>query len=176
MIEDSNIKELNIFQYGNEILRKKCEDIDPKNIANNTELQTLIKQMYKTMVNVNGAGLAAPQIGKLIKMFVANLREGTIKKQFVAINPVVEKVGDEKVLGREGCLSIKGIYENVERYKTIKLKYVDRNGNNKEGIFSDWNARIIQHETDHLYGILFVDYVKSQELEKKLEDFVKNNN
>ena len=129
--------------------------------------------MVKVKKKAHGVGLAAPQIGKSIKIFVADLNEGSKKNEFVAINPIVESVGDKKMLGHKGCLSIKGIREKVKRYKNIKLKYIEQNGNYKEEVFSDWNARIIQHETDHLYGILFVDYLNNPELTKKLEDLAK---
>ena len=154
--------------YGSPVLRKVSKEID-KNFSG---LKTLIDDMFDTMYKAEGMGLAAPQIGKSLRLFIldaSSLKESEpslegFKKVFV--NPlIVEKNGEEWSFN-EGCLSIPLIREDVMRKQRIRIQYFDENWNYHDEYFDGVKARIIQHEYDHLKGILFTDKVTP--LRKKL--------
>lgn len=156
-----------IVAYGNAILKKEAEEI-----TEGTELDELIKSMFATMDNANGVGLAAPQINKGISLFVIDStlmldeedEEVGIRRAF--INPVIlDEYGDDYTF-EEGCLSIPEVHAEITRPETLTIEYYDENWNLKEEEFSGMTARVIQHEFDHLEGILFVDYLKG--LKKRL--------
>lgn len=136
------------------ILRKKS-----KLVTNyNDRLKTLVEDMYETMDQAYGVGLAAPQIGILKRLIVVDNREEEEEKglRFYMINPeIIEREGEE--VSMEGCLSVPGKQGTVKRAKNIKVKYNDLDGNEKIMEAEDFLARIIQHETDHLDGILYTD-------------------
>ena len=167
-----------ITVYGDPVLRKTTTDID----QNYKGLEQLAEDMFETMHNAEGVGLAAPQIGLAIRIFVVDLSalgedEPSLKdfrKAF--INPqIIEKEG-EKVLMEEGCLSIPGLREDVLRFDTVRLKYTDTNWEEHDEVFSGFPARVIQHEYDHLEGVMFVDYcspLKKRILKGKLTDITK---
>ena len=153
---------LPIVTYNDPILREKTEPISELT----EEISDLINNMIETMYNSDGVGLAAPQIGKSLKLFVMDgdpVLEDDEEKYgvMVFINPeIIEKKG-KKIPMDEGCLSIPDIREKVFRPETIVIRYQDENFQEKEQEFSGWMARIIQHEYDHLKGILFIDYLSS---------------
>lgn len=165
-----------IVMYGDPVLRQKAKDIEK-----GTDLKQLIEDMYETMHAANGIGLAAPQIGKAIRLFVV---DGTqledeehmtdFKKAF--INPqIIEEVGEPWEF-EEGCLSIPNIREKVSRKEDVKIKYYDENWELHEEEYDGMKARIIQHEYDHIEGKLFVDYLtplKKRLLKGKLADISK---
>jgi peptide deformylase len=165
-----------IVMYGDPVLRQKAKDIEK-----GTDLKQLIEDMYETMHAANGIGLAAPQIGKAIRLFVV---DGTqledeehmtdFKKAF--INPqIIEEVGEPWEF-EEGCLSIPNIREKVSRKGDVKIKYYDENWQLHEEEYDGMKARIIQHEYDHIEGKLFVDYLtplKKRLLKGKLADISK---
>lgn len=170
--------------YGDPILRKTC-----KNINNNfPNLKNIISNMFNIMYKANGIGLAAIQIGIDIRLFIIDASSLINNKKFeynknelqkfkkVFINPkIIEKKG-EICTFEEGCLSIPTIRENIDRLNNIILEYYDENFNHKVELFSDIEARIIQHEYDHLEGILFIDHLsilKKKILEKKLKNIAK---
>ncbi len=175
---------LPILAYGDPILKKESEEID----ETYTDLETLIEDMFETMYRAKGVGLAAPQIGKNIRLFIvdgspfAEKEEGedddpralgieNFKKVF--INPIIEEEGGEEWSFQEGCLSIPKIRENVSRKSDIVISYYDENWELKEERYSGYAARIIQHEYDHIEGILFTDYLsplKRKLLKKKLNN------
>ncbi|MBS6610218.1 MULTISPECIES: peptide deformylase [Peptoniphilus] len=134
------------------ILRKKS-----KIVANfNNRLEVLIDDMYETMDVAYGVGLAAPQVGILKRLIVVDNRDEEENKRFYMLNPVIlEKEGEE--ISMEGCLSIPGKQGTVKRAKNIKVKYNDLTGEEKIMEAEDFLARIIQHEMDHLDGILYTD-------------------
>ncbi len=155
---------LPIYIYGNAILRQKCKNID-KGFPN---LNDLIKNMYETMNNANGIGLAAPQIGVSINLFIIDLsalanedeKLKNIKKVF--INPkILTEDGDDWEYD-EGCLSIPGLNDLVSRKQNIKIEYLDQNFNLIQEKISGIEARVIQHEYDHLNGVLFIDYLSAE--------------
>ena len=175
-----------IVAIGDPILKTKA-----KNLASNlaaTEMQQLVADMFETMYYAHGVGLAAPQIGKGVRLFVmdsgpmveldeedlAELEEGEtpeppIKRAF--INPVMMSETGEQWGFEEGCLSIPSVRELVNRHADIVLRYEDENRQVHEEAFSGMAARIIQHEYDHLEGVLFTDKLsafKKQLLKGKL--------
>ena len=154
-----------ILSYGNPLLKKPTKDIDEKY----NDLDTIIDNMWKTMYNAKGVGLAAPQIGLSISLFVVdgtpfvedeNINEfdktqlKNLKK--VIINPILNEFGENWIFN-EGCLSIPNIREDVSRKNSVNIKYYDQKFNFHEEVYSGLAARIIQHEYDHLKGILFID-------------------
>ena len=159
---------LPIYTYGTAVLRKVAEPID----KDYPGLKELISNMYETMYHADGVGLAAPQIGKAIRLLIIDLAPfkeddpelGSFK--ITMINPEMLEFGDSKVPAEEGCLSIPGIYESVMRSESIKIKYFDEDFNKKIEVYDGLIARVIQHEYDHIEGILFTDHISS--LKKKL--------
>lgn len=156
-----------IVAYGDPILKREAEDINE-----GTELDQLIKDMYATMDNASGVGLAAPQINKGIRLFVIDStlmldeedEEKGIRRAF--INPIIlDEYGDDYSF-EEGCLSIPEVRAEITRPEKLTIEYFDENWNLVEEEFSGMTARVIQHEYDHLEGILFVDYLKG--LKKRL--------
>lgn len=165
-----------IVMYGDPVLRQKAKDIEP-----GTDIQTLIEDMFETMHAANGVGLAAPQIGKSIRLFVVDGRviedePGMEDFRKVFVNPVmIEELGTPWEY-EEGCLSIPNIREKVSRKERLKIQYMDENWNTHEETFDGLKARIIQHEYDHIEGKMFVDYLtplKKRLLKGKLSDISK---
>ena len=175
---------LPIVAYGDPVLKKEAEDIDNKY----PELKKLIADMFETMYEASGVGLAAPQIGKSIRMFVVDatpfaevdedeeedpLAEGCDGFKKVFINPIIEEESGEPWGFAEGCLSIPKIREEVFRKPTIKISYYDEKWNFHEEEYDGYRARIIQHEYDHIEGILFTDHLsvlKKRLLQKRLSN------
>jgi peptide deformylase len=162
-----------IVVYGDSVLRKRATDI-----KEGTDLKQLIDDMYETMHAANGIGLAAPQIGKGIRLFVVDgttLDDEPTLRDFkqAFINPVIlDETGTEWEF-EEGCLSIPNIREDISRKEKIRVKYFDENWQLKEEGFEGMKARIIQHEYDHIEGKLFIDYLtplKKRLLKGKLSD------
>ena len=159
---------LPVYVYGAPVLRKVAENIN----SNQNGLSELIDNMFETMYNADGVGLAAPQVGELIRLFIVDaaplVEDEPSLKGFkkVFINPqITERIGD-KWEYTEGCLSIPNIREDVERPDVIKIEYLDENFKHYSETFEGVKARIIQHEYDHLDGVLFVD--KLSPIRKKL--------
>jgi peptide deformylase len=172
---------LPIYAYGQAVLKKPALEIE----ENSPELQELIANMWETMHKAEGVGLAAPQIGLLIRLFIVDTsevieeengkaEEESIKKVF--INPqIIEETGTPGTY-EEGCLSIPDIRGDVERPPLLKLRYLDENFEAHETVFEGINARVVQHEYDHLEGILFTDLlkpIKKRLIKKKLEKIKK---
>ncbi|MBD8487999.1 peptide deformylase [Echinicola sp. CAU 1574] len=150
-----------IVAYGNPILKREAEEINE-----GEDINGLISGMYDTMDHASGVGLAAPQINKGIRLFVIDStlmldedsEEKGIRRAF--INPIIlDEYGDDYSF-EEGCLSIPDVRAEVIRPEKLTIEYFDENWNLKEEEFSGMTARVIQHEYDHLEGILFVDYLK----------------
>ena len=150
---------LKILTQPNPILRKKSIEISPE-VIKSREFKSLISSMAKTMVKTDGVGLAAPQIGKNIRLAVINSKDGV----FCLINPKLTKKSWARELGQEGCLSIPGGFGKVIRHKKISLTYYGQNGKKIKMTAAGMMARVLQHEIDHLDGILFID--KAVEVEK----------
>jgi peptide deformylase len=173
---------LPIVAYGDPLLKRESEDITQDYPA----LDQLIKDMYETMYHAKGVGLAAPQIGLNIRLFIVDGapfadEEGdepdpkavgieSFKKVF--INPVIEEESGELWAFQEGCLSIPRVRENVQRKSEVLISYYDEHWNLHKEQFSGYAARIIQHEFDHIEGVLFTDHLnplKKKLIQKKLK-------
>jgi peptide deformylase len=164
-----------IVAYGDPILRKVADEVD----ENYADLQKIIDDMFETMYKSSGVGLAAPQIGKSIRVFVidaepfAEDEPGLENFKKVFINPIMIEEFDEKWSFNEGCLSIPKVREDVERHRKITIEYYNENFELVEETYEGLAARIIQHEYDHLEGVLFVDRIpplKKKMLEGKLRE------
>ena len=150
-----------IYVYGSSVLREPTVEIN----SDYPELSKVIKNMFDTMYDAEGVGLAAPQIGKSIKLFLVDLSpledEYPELKDFVKvfINPNIYDYSEEVCTRSEGCLSLPGLNEDVSRPNTIKMTYLDENFVEHDEEFSEFTARVIQHEYDHLDGVVFADKV-----------------
>jgi peptide deformylase len=150
-----------IVVYGDPILRKKAEPIGPDYPG----LAEFLTDFWETMYAADGVGLAAPQVGHSIRIFVIDASAGAeddpslkdFKKTFINAE-IVERSGEMKVF-EEGCLSLPEIRENVTRPDTVRIRYFDENFTEHDETYSGFVARIIQHEYDHIEGRLFVDYL-----------------
>ena len=169
---------LPVILYGDPVLRKVAVDID----LDYKGLNELIENMFETMYNAEGVGLAASQVGIPIRLFVVDLTplvknepalEG-FKKSFINAK-IIERSGDEELM-EEGCLSIPGIHEEVYRKGHVKMQYFDIEGHKYEDEFSGYLARVIQHEYDHIDGVMFTDHcspLRKRLLKGKLTDISK---
>ncbi|TYP70464.1 peptide deformylase [Aquimarina intermedia] len=166
---------LPIVAYGDPVLKKKAKAIE----ADYPNLSELIENMFETMYNAHGVGLAAPQIGLSIRLFLVDaspfaededltVEEQQSLKDFkkVFINPVITDEAGEEWAFNEGCLSIPDVREDVFRKERITIEYLDENLNAHTQTFDGLAARVIQHEYDHIEGVLFTDKLSS--LKKRL--------
>ena len=162
---------LPIYAYGQPVLKKVASEIAP----DYPNLQELIENMWETMYNADGVGLAAPQIGLSIRLFIVDTAKPLedsedkdapkgIKKVFINAE-MLEETGDEWAY-EEGCLSIPDIRGDVDRQERIRIRYLDENFEEQEESFDGLNARVSQHEYDHIEGILFTELLKP--VKKKL--------
>jgi peptide deformylase len=149
---------LNIKTEPDPKLRKKSKEV-PKKMIKSEEFKELCKDMESTMLLKDGVGLAAPQIGENIRLIVVNTKQGVI----AMINPELSKKSWAKEWGEEGCLSVPGVFGEVRRHKNVSCKFIGLNGAEKCIEAKGLLARILQHETDHLDGILFIDKAKNLE-------------
>ncbi len=159
---------LEIYKLGNEVLRKSAKRITKVDV--NT--RELIKQMLQSMYSAKGIGLAAPQVGIHKELLVIDLDlENPASPPIILINPEITAYSSSLDTYEEGCLSIPGVYLNVIRPSSIKLNYKDEMGRPKKINADGLLARCIQHEMDHLNGVLFVDRVTNQEnLDQELKE------
>jgi len=175
---------LPIVAYGDPVLKREADEID----ENYEGLNALIENMFETMENAQGVGLAAPQIGLGIRLFIVDTSpfaededsdEDTEKlKEFrkVFINPIILEEAGTKWNFNEGCLSIPNIREDVARKPQIVIEYYDENFELKEETYDGLIARVIQHEYDHVDGVLFTDRlspIRKKFLKKKLDNISK---
>ncbi|MCU1381756.1 MAG: def [Acidobacteria bacterium] len=154
---------LKVARMGHPVLRAKARPLERSEIRSAT-IQTLIDDMIETMAEYHGVGLAAPQVHQGVRLFVAALDEGDDDEEgepIAVVNPEITVVGSDLVEDWEGCLSIPDIRGRVPRAREIKVRAFDRTGTRIELSAHDFPARVIQHETDHLDGVLFFDRMKS---------------
>lgn len=165
---------LKLRYYDDPILRKKCSSIEKIT----EDIKQLAQDMIETMDAANGIGLAAPQIGKSLCMFVmrednygpeGDLILGDAK---VFINPKLSDPSKETVEFIEGCLSLPGLHIDIVRPRSIYVEAIDLEGNPIKMKFSDYRARVIMHENDHLNGVLFIDRI-SQEKKNEIKPFLR---
>lgn len=178
---------LPIVAYGDPVLRKVAEDID----KDYPKLDGLLADMWETMYNANGVGLAAPQIGLAIRLFVIDTspfsddedlskEEQDTLKDFkrVFINAKIEEETGKEWIFNEGCLSIPDVREDVARKDTLTISYLDGDFNKRTETYDGLLARVIQHEYDHIEGILFTDKLsalKRRLLKGRLANIAKGN-
>ncbi|HZJ80919.1 MAG TPA: peptide deformylase [Dysgonamonadaceae bacterium] len=170
---------LPIYIYGHPVLRKETQDID----ASYPNLKELIDNMFETMYNADGVGLAGPQVGLEDRIFVIDLspladeenpQYKDLKKAF--INARITKRSGDVASIEEGCLSIPGINESVPRQDKIEIEYLDENLEPHTEVFTGFTARVIQHEYDHIEGVLFIDHIsaiRKRLIKSKLSNMVK---
>ena len=149
-------KILNIIIYPNPILLKKAGEVKKEKMRS-LEIKELCLSMVKTMLKKDGIGLAAPQVGKSSRIIVVNIKEG----QIIMLNPKINRKSLLKEWGEEGCLSVPGVFGEVKRHKKIACEYFDMSAKKIKLKAEGLLARVIQHEIDHLDGILFVDKAKN---------------
>jgi len=157
---------INILRYPNPVLRKKCKPIKKVD----SKIKTLIENMIDTMHAAPGVGLAAPQVGENIQLITVDIGEGA----FALINPKITKKNKEFQVFEEGCLCLPGIVAPIERYSQITVEGLDKNAQKITIEASGFLATVLQHEIDHLSGILFIDKVQDKadirEVSKKEEE------
>jgi len=163
---------LKVARMGHPVLRQRARVVESKELKT-VPLQKFIDDMIQTMDEYSGVGLAAPQVHESLRIFVAHLdSEGRGQGDAIAIiNPELEMIGHDVIEGWEGCLSIPDIRGRVPRAAQIRLQAIDRHGKRIEINARDFPARVIQHETDHLNGILFFDRMRSFESLTYMEEF-----
>ncbi len=177
---------LKVARMGHPVLRAKARPLEAAEIRS-PAVQQLIDDMFETMAEYQGVGLAAPQIHESVRLFVAGIPARTDDDAededddeddddedmplIALINPEITPVGREVFEDWEGCLSIPDIRGRVPRARSIVVKAYDRNGKRVEIKAQGFNARVIQHETDHLNGVLFFDRMKSFETLTFLDEF-----
>lgn len=178
---------LPIVAYGDPVLRKVAEEVD----ENYPKLDELVANMWDTMYNANGVGLAAPQIGLAVRLFIIDTspfaddedlseKEQNALKDFkrVFINAQIEEETGEEWLFNEGCLSIPDIREDVSRKGTLTISYLDEKFKPRRETYDGLLARVIQHEYDHIEGVLFTDKLstlKKRLLKGRLANIAKGN-
>src|SRR5437762_2735673 len=167
---------LKVARMGHPILRAKARPIDRADIKS-AGVQKLIDDMIETMQEYHGVGLAGPQVHEGVRLFVATLdasREVETPSEPVAIiNPAITPLTADLVDDWEGCLSIPDIRGRVPRLREIKVRALDRNGERIEIKATNFSARVIQHETDHLDGVLFFDRMTSFESLTFLDEYAR---
>jgi peptide deformylase len=163
---------LKVARMGHPVLRRRARPLDRADIRN-PAVQKFIDDMIETMYEYHGVGLAAPQVHEGLRLFVAMLDEepGDESEALVVVNPEITPNGAATAEGWEGCLSIPDIRGMVPRHTDITVKALDRNGKALELRLRGFPARVAQHETDHLDGVLFFDRMKSLESLTFLEEF-----
>ena len=130
-------------------------------------LDKIIKDMFDTLyASGNGIGLAAPQVGIKKRIVVVDIKKDDVSDPVAFVNPRIKKFSDERFINEEGCLSVPEYYANVERAKEVEVEWFDNKGLKKSSIFSGLMSICIQHEIDHLDGILFIDHLSK--LKRKL--------
>jgi len=159
---------LDIYTLGEEVLTEKAKPVKTFDSA----LALLVDAMFETMAEADGVGLAAPQVGVSERLFVIDLRDG---KRWVFINPEIIATSEECVTAEEGCLSIPGVFSEVTRAARVSVQARNLQGRpftvEAEGLF----ARAIQHELDHLNGVLFIDRLDKDEHDRAVQAFNRRN-
>ena len=171
---------LKVARMGHPVLRARARAVEPSEIRS-PRIQQLIDDMFETMHEYHGVGLAAPQVHESLRLFVAGFPPSRDRKEdedeadrfpeVVLINPEVRPEGTETIEDWEGCLSIPDIRGRVPRARQVIVRAFDRRGKPVEIRAAGFSARVIQHETDHLDGILFFDRMRSFESLTFLEEF-----
>lgn len=165
---------LKLYEFPDEVLRQKCERVTKVD----DELRKFLDDMLETMYVDKGCGLAAPQVGVTKRIIVLDPNPSdedlSVRRPMFLINPEIVWRSEETVLFNEGCLSLPGQRADVERYERVRVHFTDYNGKEQEILADELLAIILQHEIDHLDGVLYIDHLsrlKRSRLLKKLEKF-----
>ncbi len=156
----------NVLRIGHPALRARAAEI-PDSWFGSERLHKLIDDLHDTKSACSGAGLAAPQIDEPWRIFVVGMGQNPRYPkadplpELVVINPVIKSISDELMTGWEGCLSVPGLRGEVERWRRIQLKWQDQKGDFHTEELQDFHSRVVQHENDHLDGVLFPDHLTS---------------
>jgi peptide deformylase len=152
-----------VVVIGDPVLRERSRELSPEEIGS-PEIQRLIDDLIETKRAANGAGIAANQVGEAVRVAVVEVEEGNPRYPYkppepltVMINPTIEPLGDELVEINEGCLSVPDLRGSLQRHLAVRVRYLDRDGEQREEIKRGLTAGTFQHEVDHLDGSLFVD-------------------
>lgn len=168
---------LPVYLYGHPVLRRQCDDVAP----GHPDLKQLVADMFETMYASEGVGLAAPQIGRNIRLVVIDAdpvkdaEPDCAGRRLTLINPEIEVLDGDPVSRSEGCLSVPGLSEEVKRVEHIRLRWLDEDFNPREEEISGFLARIVQHECDHLEGHLYIDHlsgIRKQLIRGKLRNIL----
>lgn len=162
-------KVLQLLFYNDPVLRRRAQEIGEIT----DEIRQLAADLLATCRNHKGIGLAAPQVGRSVRMFLIDLSDsdvddGSIKEPLILINPHLSNPSAEVWIHEEGCLSIPGPYEDVVRPRSIFVSAIGIDGKPIEREFSGWEARVVMHENDHINGVLFIDRIDPK-TRKKIE-------
>lgn len=164
MEDEKKGRVLEITELGNPVLWERAREVGD---VSDPDIQTLIDDLIETAYHANGVGIAAPQVGRAERIFIisshpnARYPDAPEIEPTAIINPEIISKSGETVKDWEGCLSIPGIRGLVPRATTLRARYLTRDGKNEEAEFSDFIARVFQHELDHLDGVLFLDRIES---------------
>ncbi len=157
---------LPLVTVGDPVLRRRAREVTPEELRG-PRVQRLIDDLVETKRHANGAGLAANQVGELLRVAIVEVTPGNPRYPYkppvaltVMVNPVLEPVGDETVELNEGCLSVPGLRGTVDRHVTVRVRYLDREGTAHDELRRGLTAGTFQHEVDHLDGVLFLDRVR----------------
>lgn len=157
------MKKFELLTYPNPILKEVSEPVKKVD----KEIQTILDGMLETMYNENGAGIAAPQVGILKRMYILDVDSHIKKNPTFMINPEIVWYSEETKIYHEGCLSFPGGYLEVERPKRVRVQFLDYYGKEQEIEVTDYFARGVQHEGDHLNGVVMTD-LKASRLKKDI--------
>jgi len=170
---------LKVARMGHPVLRSRARALERAEVKT-ASVQKLIDDMIETMEEYQGIGLAGPQVHEGLRIFIAGLQEEATSEEdepaivpVAIVNPEIVPIGSEMVTDWEGCLSIPDIRGKVPRYKHVKVRALDREGSRMELQLSNLAARVVQHENDHLDGILFFDRMKGFESLTFLDEYSK---
>ena len=161
---------LQIITVPNPLLKEKSEDVKEFN----QNLKNTIRNMYDTLYSSgNGIGLAAPQVGIMKRIVVIDIKEKDKPNPITFINPKIVKKSKETFVNEEGCLSIPDFFANVERYKEVEVQWLNENGDLKSANYNGLMSICIQHEIDHLNGVLFIDHISKIKRKMAVEKVLK---
>jgi peptide deformylase len=152
-----------VVEIGDPVLRQRARELSREEISS-PETQALIDDLIETKRATSGAGIAANQVGEPVRVAIVEVEEGNPRYPYkppepltALINPTLEPIGDELININEGCLSVPNLRGNLQRHREVRVRYLDRDGNEREVVKRGLTAATYQHEVDHLDGILFVD-------------------
>ncbi len=163
---------LPIVIFPDPVLREPCAPVDHVD----DEMRRFLDNMMETMYEAPGVGLAAPQVGVLRRVLVMDpgfRKADGPADPFMLINPEILSLGETSRIYEEGCLSIPEMYAEVERPASVRVRYIDRDGAVQERLFEEHAATVVQHEMDHLNGVLFIDYLSRLKRDRLIRKFRK---